>query len=131
MIGLIAKSIYRLQGKSRRLIAAGRNEECTWINHALITVILGGGVGAAVGRIFGIALLGFKIGLGVALAAYAYREIAQWRNRPAKPAGWLWDACLDVAFPAWLCSYPLGGPIAFAVLTVVVAGFHWFLRPIE
>jgi hypothetical protein len=131
MIGLLSDAISDLQSRSRRLTAASRNEECTWISHALITVILGGGCGYGLGLVFGIPHLGFKLGLGVALVAYGYREVRQWWGRPNKPAHWAWDAILDVAFPAWLCAYPLGGLPAFAITTAVIALLHWAARPVE
>lgn len=132
MIRFIEGLVRGARHDSRRIeLAAGPEPEKTWINHALITVILGGGLGYGLGLIFGIPHLGFKLGLGVALGCYLYREVRQWWGRSGRPSGFWWDACLDVAFPAWLCAYPLGGLTAFAVMTLLVALFHWGLRPVE
>jgi hypothetical protein len=131
VIGFFSDALYSLQGKSLRAQAAGRNEECTWINHALVTVIVGGGIGGALGWVFSIPYLGFRLGLLVALLCYLYREVHQWRGRTDKPDRWWWDATLDVLFPLWVCSPVLLGEPAFYVLTLAVAALHFLLRPIE
>jgi hypothetical protein len=129
IISAVSGFLYGLQRRSLRLQAADKLPEHTWLNHGLIT--LGAGlIGAAVGWPVGIALLGAKIGCAIGVACYATREVRQWWNAP-KPAGWWWDACLDVAFPVWFASAVIVGPWAFLGMAVIVALFHFALRPIE
>jgi hypothetical protein len=130
MIALIEGIVRRARNGSRRIDAACAEMSATWINHSLITLLLGGGIGGALGFAFGIPHLGFRIGLLVALLAYLYREVNQWRGQP-KPAGWWFDAVMDVLFPTFVCSPVLMGDVAFYLLGACVALMHFGLRPVE
>lgn len=131
MIGFVSDIIYSLQSKSVRLQAADVLPEHTWIGHALLTVLLGGGIGAVIGFVIGASAFGFRVGLLVAWLCYLYREVNQWRGPRAKPEQWWWDATLDVLFPLWVISPFLLGAVAFYILTLAVAVFHLLLRPVE
>lgn len=116
------------QKHSARIAAAGGPEpEKTWLNHGLIT--LGAAlIGAAFGFPFGIWLLGARIGAVVAVKLYLYREVRQWWGAP-KPAGWWWDASLDVLMPTFFAS-ALFSPAVFLAIAVAIALLHFALRPI-
>lgn len=129
MIVAVSRFLYALQRRSVRLQLADGTPEKTHLNHGLIT--LGAGLlGALIGWPLGLAWLGAQIGCWVACACYTYREVRQWWNAP-KPAGWWWDAGLDVIYPYFFSSPITLGPIAFAVWAGLVALFHLALRPVE
>lgn len=97
MITAIANYLAKLESRSLRFQAATVSPEHTWLNHALIVVILGGGIGAVLGFLLVTPAFGFRVGLLIALLAYLYREVGQWRGRRDKPADWAWDATLVVS----------------------------------
>lgn len=130
IIALVERFVRHARNHSDRVDAACQNDESTWINHSLITVILGGGLGAVIGWPFSIPYVGFRVGLLVALLTYLYREVNQWRGAP-KPDGWYFDACMDVLVPYWIASPFLLGPRGFFVLTLCVAAMHFGARPIK
>lgn len=132
MIALVTRWLASLESRSVRFQkASGPEPEKTWINHALVVVILGGGLGGALGFLIGAPALGFRVGLLVALLAYLYREVEQWRGRRDKPERWWWDASLDWLFPLWVASPFLLGALPFYVLALTVALLHFALRPVE
>lgn len=131
MIALVERFVRYARTHSQRVEAACQTDEQTWINHALITVILGGGLGAVLGLLLVTPALGFRVGLLIALLVYFYREVNQWRGRRDRPQGWYFDACMDVLVPYWIASPFLLGASGFYVLTLCVAAMHWGARPIE
>lgn len=127
ILDTISGFVYALQKRSVRLQWADGSNEKTWLNHGLLTL----GVGllvALVGWPFGLALLGAQLGCAGAVLYYVAREVRQWRGK-TKPAGWWWDASLDVTMPAFFASAVIAGPWAFLGFAVLVATLHFFLRP--
>jgi hypothetical protein len=130
-IALLENAVRYARTHSKRVDAACQSDADTWLNHSLITVVLGGGLGALVGLVVLTPGFGFRVGLLVALLGYLYREVHQWRGRRDKPVGWYFDAVMDCLVPTWVASAFLLGPVGFFALTLCVAVWHFALRPVE
>lgn len=80
-----------------------QSERATHINHALVTILLFGTIGAGLGSWAGLALVtGLRYGLVVGCAFYVVRELMQrWPDRFA--VEWR-DGVCDVLGPVWITA---------------------------
>jgi hypothetical protein len=134
---LIDRAIWRWPNLDR----ADRLPEHTWINHALITFLVGGTIGtiagwivALVAGLFGLHFdgsIGLRIGVVVFAAGYQIREIRQWSRVPPhrRPKRWWWDASLDILSPWLVVALVFGERTTATIIAIAIANLHWFFRP--
>ena len=104
---------------------AGSTDAETHIHHALVTVLLFGTLGGAIGLLREAPEIGFRAGMVVGLSVYLLRELRQ----KAWLVGRWWDAVCDIVIPCWIVlPVALDAPWLLWVGAAVVAVLYIPLR---
>lgn len=141
----------RLSAANPRFALSDATDADTHRNHALVTVLLFGTLGAIAGRLaFDWRIgTGLEVGYAVGVGFYVVREL-WWRiqvivaRRVAKPYDTielsvkattplrLFDGWMDVLVPVWITAPAVFGSVVLLwILSALVAASYFLLRPVR